>query len=309
MPVYNEEYITQGLTHPLFVRQWIPDGEIYGLVQICHGMMEHGGRYDKLGNYLASHGFAAFCHDHRGHGRTCLEGEQLGYFADKDGWDVIVNDAVELGGIMRQRYPDGPFILFGHSMGSLVVSTISAMGRETFYSGYILCGSPSPNPMAKMGMAMADGMSKIGLAKKPNIFFHALAFADPKKLFKRRVKKDDWLSTNDEELEKYRNDPLCGFHFTTSGFHDLLDGLSRVRNDKWALRTECKPFLLISGDMDPVGGYGKAARWIDDQLKAVGRRSTCILYQGKRHEILNERDCDQTYVDILKWILEVYNHG
>ena len=75
MPVYKEGYFYEDLPHPLFVRQWLPDGEIFGLVQLCHGMAEHGNRYKRLGTYLAEHGYAAFCHDHGRQGKKCLDGE------------------------------------------------------------------------------------------------------------------------------------------------------------------------------------------------------------------------------------------
>ena len=97
MATYKEEMMTEGLGHPLFVREWLPEGDIRGLVQLCHGMAEHSARYAKLGEYLASYGYAAFCHDHRGHGKTCREGEVLGYFGETGGWDALVNDAVALG--------------------------------------------------------------------------------------------------------------------------------------------------------------------------------------------------------------------
>ena len=194
-------------------------------------------------------------------------------------------------------------------MGSLVVSTIAALGRETFYSGYILCGSPSPNAMAPVGMALARSFCALGLSQKPNLFLHALVFADASKLFRHEKRHNSWISSDEAQVGRYNKDPLCGFHFTTAGFYDLFDGLSRVRSSKWAVRTECKPFLVISGDKDPIGSCGGAVRWIDDQLEAAGRQVEYKLYPGKRHEILNEADCDQVYVDILKWILEVYNCG
>lgn len=309
MAIYSEEYMEDGLSHRLFVRQWAPEGEIYGLVQICHGMAEHSGRYQKLGEYLADHGFAAFCHDHRGHGKTVLEGEKLGYFADKNGWDTILQDSLELGGVMRSRYPDGPYILFGHSMGSLIVSNIAALGRETIYSGFILCGSPAPNPMVSLGLGMAKSFCRMGLSKTPNYFLHALAFADPGRLIRREKSPNAWISSDPDQVDKYDADPLCGFKFTSSGFYDLFDGLSRVRCDRWAVRTECKPFLLISGQDDPVGRCGYAVEWIEDQLKGAGRDVRSHLYPGKRHEILNDGDCGQVYTDIMKWILEVYNRG
>ena len=304
MSIYKEEMMTEGLGHPLFVREWLPEGDIRGLVQLCHGMAEHSARYAKLGEYLASYGYAAFCHDHRGHGKTCREGEVLGYFGETGGWDALVNDAVALGEIMRRRYPDGPYILFGHSMGSLIVSSMAALGRPTLYDAFILCGSPAPNPLAPVGKAMARGFCRIGMADKPNDILNAMAFSNNNKHFKKERSDNAWLSSDRDQVGKYDRDPLCGFHFTSAGFYDLFDGLSRVRSEGWAVKTECKPFLLISGGDDPVGNCGKGPDWIEHQLKACGREVKNIIYPGKRHEILNETDCDQVFTDIITWITE-----
>lgn len=308
MPVYKEGYFYEDLPHPLFVRQWLPDGEIFGLVQLCHGMAEHGNRYKRLGTYLAEHGYAAFCHDHRGHGKTCLDGETLGYFSPENGWRDLVDDTLAIGRIMRHEFCDGSFILFGHSMGSLVVSAV-AESEDNMYDGFILCGSPSPNSMAPLGKALAEGFCKIGMAKKPNIVLHALAFADVNRFFKKDSSKNAWLSSDKQQVSKYDSDPLCGFHFTSRGFYDLFTGLIDVRSKSWAVRTQCKPFLLISGQDDPIGGYGNGVLWIRDRLKAAGRDVTCILYPKKRHEILNESDCGKVYTDIVSWILREVENG
>ena len=305
MPICKEELLTEGLEHPLFLRLWLPDGQARGLVQLCHGMAEHSARYDRLGRFLAENGYAAFCHDHRGHGHSCLPGEPLGYFAPTDGWEVLVRDALTVGTQLRRRFPDGPFFLFGHSMGSLIVSDMAAREHAACYDGFILCGSPAPNAMARTGAAMARGFCKAGMAKKPNHLLHAMAFADVNKLFRREPSKNAWLTSDADHVQKYDRDPLCGFHFTSAGYRDLFTGLARNRNTGWAVRTVCRPFLLIAGQDDPIGNCGKGVLWLRDQLLAAGRDTRCILYPGKRHEILNETDCGQVYDDILNFIREV----
>ena len=126
---------------------------------------------------------------------------------------------------------------------------------------------------------------------------------------KKDSSKNAWLSSDKQQVSKYDSDPLCGFHFTSRGFYDLFTGLIDVRSKRWAVRTQCKPFLLISGQDDPIGGYGKGVLWIRDRLKAAGRDVTCILYPKKRHEILNESDCGKVYTDIVSWILREVENG
>lgn len=306
MPICKEELLEDGLAHPLFVRLWLPDDGARGLVQLCHGMAEHSARYDRLGRFLAENGYAVFCHDHRGHGHTRLAHEPLGYFAKDNGWEALVQDALAVGTQMRRRFPKGPFILFGHSMGSLIASDMAARTQAACFDRIILCGSPAPNPMARAGAAMARGFCIAGMGQKPNHLLHTLAFADVNKAFRRSPSKNAWLTTDADHVRKYDKDPLCGFHFTSAGYRDLFTGLARNRNTGWAVRTVCCPFLLIAGQDDPIGDRGKGVLWLRDQLAAVGRDVQCILYPGKRHEILNEVDCAQVYDDILNFITEAH---
>jgi alpha-beta hydrolase superfamily lysophospholipase len=309
MSVFSTRYIVDGLSHPLFVRQWLPEGEVKGLVQICHGMAEHSARYARLGEFLAGHGYAVFCHDHRGHGETCGDRETKGFFSEDGGWDLLVSDAEALGKLMREEIKEGRFILFGHSMGSLIVSDMAALGRGTQYDAFVLCGSPAPNPGAAAGKTMAAGIMHMGLGKKPSSVINSIAFGGYNKHFADEKDPFSWLTRDKSVREAYERDPNCGFLFTAAGFYALFDGICRVRSDEWALRTECKPFLVISGGEDPVGNYGQAVDWIRDQLQQQGRDVTAIGYPGMRHEILNELDNDKVYDDILQWMDEVSVNG
>ena len=278
------------------------------IVQISHGMCEYIERYEEFAELLVCWGFLVCGHDHIGHGKSVGSEEELGYFSKKNGWNALVDDLHTMTRLIKERYPGLPVILLGHSMGSLVVSAV-AESEDNMYDGFILCGSPSPNSMAPLGKALAEGFCKIGMAKKPNIVLHALAFADVNRFFKKDSSKNAWLSSDKQQVSKYDSDPLCGFHFTSRGFYDLFTGLIDVRSKRWAVRTQCKPFLLISGQDDPIGGYGKGVLWIRDRLKAAGRDVTCILYPKKRHEILNESNCGKVYTDIVSWILREVENG
>ena len=302
--IYKESLWTEGLSHPLFVRQWLPEGEIRGLVQILHGMAEHSGRYDRLGSFLAENGYVAFCHDHRGHGHTCLAGETLGWFAEQNGWEVITRDLLQLGRMMREVYPEGRYILFGHSMGSMLASEAAIREEAGMYDRFILCGSPAPNPMVGGGIALAKAYCAIGKAKTPNETLYYLSIGKTSKIFKKDSSQNAWLTTDTAHVRKYDDDPLCGFYFTSAGFRDLFTGMARTRNKNWAVKTLCKPFLLISGADDKIGNKGEGVLWLRDQLRAAGREVDCILYEGKRHEILNETDSDKVYTDILSFISE-----
>lgn len=307
--IYTEALWTEGLDHPLYVRQWLPEGEIRGLVQILHGMAEHSGRYDRLGTFLAQNGYAAFAHDHRGHGCSCLAGEIFGWFAEQDGWEVLTQDAFRLGRMMREEYPAGDFVLFGHSMGSMLACEMATREEGWIYDRYILCGSPSPNPMVGAGIALAKAYCAAGMDKTPNDVLYYLSIGKANKLFRKEKSRHAWLNANKTGITSYAADPLCGFHFTSAGFRDLFIGMARTRSKDWAVKTVCRPFLLISGADDTIGGRGKGVQWLRDQLRSAGREADCLLYPGKRHEILNEIDCEPVYNDILSFIPEDDIHG
>ncbi len=302
--IYKEELLKDGLDHPLFVRQWLPEGEVRGLVQILHGMAEHSERYDRLGSFLSENGYAAFCHDHRGHGYSCLAGETLGWFAEQDGWEVLTQDLLRLGRIMREAYPMGSYTLFGHSMGSMLASEAATREEAEIYDRFILCGSPAPNPLVGAAISLAKAYCAIGKDKTPNDVLYYLSIGKMNRIFRKEKSRHAWLNSNKASIQKFADDPLCGFHFTSSGFRDLFTGMARTRSKTWALRSLCKPYLLISGANDAIGGRGEGVLWLQDQLRTVGREAECILYEGKRHEILNETDSENVYNDILSFISE-----
>ena len=140
----------------------IPD-QPHAMVQISHGMCEYFLRYEGFAHYLAQHGFLVFGHDHQGHGYTATDAEALGFTRKGGGADCLVEDAYTLSCVMKREYPNLPLILFGHSMGSMVISEMATREEGWIYDRYILCGSPAPNPMVKGGIALAKAYCAIGM--------------------------------------------------------------------------------------------------------------------------------------------------
>lgn len=132
----------------LYASVWEPEGECRGTVQICHGMSEHIGRYHWLAEQLTARGYRVCGDDHLGHGRTAQRKEDLGYFGAKDGWKHLIEDEHLLFGIMRQRAPEQPYFLLGHSMGSFITRAYITRFGEGL-SGYICCGTSGRNPLVK----------------------------------------------------------------------------------------------------------------------------------------------------------------
>jgi alpha-beta hydrolase superfamily lysophospholipase len=249
-------------------------------------MSEHSLRYDELADFLTQTGIAVYADDHLGHGKTFEKNGELGYFADKDGWNIIVSDLESVRRLSKREYPALPATLLGHSMGSFMARThmIKYPGAFDFY---ILSGTGhTPAAVVRLGRRLArlEAARKGGKYRSENMNRRCFG------AFNRRFKCEfDWLCHDRERLDKYRDDKLCGFVFTLSGFIDLFDGLEFISNADNLKKIPAKTgVLLISGGDDPVGGRGKGVAHVAKLLKKAGAGVHVKLYPGLRHELLNE---------------------
>lgn len=277
-----------------------------GVVQLAHGMAEHIGRYDDFARFLAANGFVVCGNDHLGHGKSVNDRSELGFFAEKDGNIRLVDDMHILTRIMKKKYPDIPYFLFGHSMGSLCARCYAThFGDEL--NGAIFCGTAEIPAAASALAPILDALiEKLGertvYPKLGELFNNFSSISVPDK-----TSNIDWLSRNKENREKYAADELCGFTFTLSAYRDVFALASECAAKDWASKLpENLHIMLISGALDPIGMNGKGVVAVSDNLTAAGRQHTVILYPGDRHEILNEDDRDRVYGDVLSWINSTY---
>ncbi len=273
------------------------------VLQITHGMNEYIGRYREFAEYLAENGFAVCGNDHLGHGRTAPSDEKLGYFAPRDGHRYLVEDVHELYLLMRERYPDLPYFLFGHSMGSFITrSYITKYGGEL--SGYICSGTGGPNPLGKIAVVLAEAeIRRLGEFGR-STFLSNLAFGGYNKRYTEHRTRYDWLTRDTEIVDRYEKDRLCNYVFTASGFRDLFLLLNEISTKAWAKKVPQQlPVHMISGKEDPVGEYGKGVRKVYDLLREAGVENLSLkLYDGCRHEVLNELNRKDTYAELLEWM-------
>lgn len=285
---------------------YLPEnGEIKAVLQIAHGMAEHLERYEKFASYLCDNGIAVYINDHLGHGQSIKSENELGFFGKKDGWKNFVEDCHKLSLIAKEENPDKPFFFFGHSMGSFVARAYSLKyGNEI--KGAIFCGTAGPNPAAGAGIMIANLISKIKGDHYRSKLIDNIAFGAYNKKFEGRT-AFDWLSRDNEEVDKYIADPLCGFLFTVLGYRDLFSVLGFISSKEWfgGLSKEL-PVLMIAGAMDPVGDYGAGVKKVEQMLTDAGKKNIrTILYPDARHEILNEKECFETVCkDVASWIEE-----
>lgn len=281
--------------------KYIPQGEVRAVLQIAHGMAEHFERYEKFIGVLCDNGIAVFTNDHLGHGKSVAKPEDKGYFGP-GGWHVMVADCHELYGIARKEFPTQPYYFFGHSMGSFVARAYTREYGQDL-AGAIYCGTGGKNPALGMGIALSKMIASCKGDRHKSKLIDGMAFGAYNKKFEKRT-NFDWLTRDHDVVDAYIADPDCGFLFTVNGMLGLFGVLQSVSGPDWynSLPKDL-PILLIAGDMDPVGNYGKGVSQVCDDLKAAGRNVEMILYKDCRHEILNESAVfDTVCKDVLEFI-------
>lgn len=276
---------------------------VRAVVLVCHGMVEHIGRYRDFMLFLAHHGIAALGHDQLGHGKTAPDPASLGYFAHQDGYQSLIRDMHQTCRIAENMFPGCARFLLGHSMGSLVARLYSVKYPDTI-SGAVYLGTPGPNTLTGVGMMLAQHtVRKAGKFSRPQLL-QKMTLGDMNKRFTPVRTPKDWLTREETQVDRYIADPLCDFTFTAQGFADLFCMLEIVNSRKWAVSyPKGLPTLILSGDCDPVGNFGRGVLQVYNSLLAAGAEDlTFQLYEGARHELLNETNREEVYGDILGWI-------
>lgn len=289
----------------IYACAFYPEQEPLCIVQIVHGMKDRIARYEEFAKYLTKRGILVVGDDHLGHGKTVTEGETFGYFCENDPATVLVRDEHRLKKIMEEKYPTIPYIILGHSMGSFIVRNYMAK-YGTGVEGAILCGNGTPK---KVELLFGKLLTKvIGKAKGPKYVSKLVDHISTKSYMsgiEGAKTKHDWLSTDEEAVQKFAGDTLCsGFTFTVNGYQTLYELALRMQKKENMLKIPKKlPVLIVSGTEDPVGGKGLAPKKLyDDYLNLDLTKVVLKLYSGARHEILNEKDRETVFVDLYNWI-------
>jgi len=273
-----------------------------GLVQISHGMAEHKGRYQEFINFLNLNGFHVVIHDHRGHGERIFE-NKIGFFDQEDGWNLVVNDLLDIHLDTNKRFPNIPKILLGHSMGSWI--GLSALQKKNLFDAAMLSGSSYPNPSETFMQKLLLKIEMFRLGKNGySRLLHRIIFGGFNGRFQNTNTPNDWLSQDAERVEDYTNDPLCGFVVTNQLWSDLIEGIKLVFDQKnLSLIKKNIPILVFSGSDDPVGAMGKGTSKLHKCLMENECKSELYLVDGARHETLNETNRITTYNHVLKFLI------
>lgn len=293
--IQKDGYITK-LTH--YVCQAKPKASIL----ILHGMAEHQNRYETFANYLVTHGFDVYSYDHRGHG-TDKKLSDLGFLAREYGYQLVVQDAIEISESIAKNNRCNKFFLFGHSMGSIISRNVIQTYDK--YTGVLLSGTNfPPKLMVLSGLFMSSIIIKLKGPKHISPYLSNLMFGSKKYTSLSTRTAFDWLTRCNPIVGAYMHDPYCGFTCTASFYHDILKLVENEISKKQIQLTRKElPLFIISGEKDPVGSYGKEVNKYINALKKLGFSNiSSKLYPECRHEILNELNKEEVFSDIQLWI-------
>lgn len=275
------------------------------ILQLAHGMVEFIDRYDDFAKFLNKHDILVVGHDHLGHGHSVVSQDEWGFFDDHDATQYLIDDMHHITMVFKESYPNVPYFVFGHSMGSFITRYYLTQYSQVV-DGAIICGT-GQNPKLELigGKTLAGIISTFKGNRYRSKLIDDLAFGSMNKAVKNPRTDKDWLSRDPKQVDLYLGEPRCNFMFTLNGYKHLFDTCLKVQDKKYInnIRKDL-PILMISGDEDPVGGKeGKRVLEVYEQFKSIGINNIeCILYPEYRHEILNEINNDIVYNDVLNWI-------
>jgi alpha-beta hydrolase superfamily lysophospholipase len=282
----------------------------FAVLQLIHGMNEYIEKYEGFISFLTDTGVVVCGCDQLGHGETAAESD-AGFFAEKSGWEHITDDQHVLYEIMRKRYRSLTYVMFGHSMGSIILRRyITLCGKDSVPDGAVICGTCGKKRMLGAGIALSSLIMKVKGARYRSKFIDNLAFKGINARFSAENDASSWLAKNAEHRRKMNADSRMNVLFTVSAYNDMFKLLQYISDDAWAGKVpESLPLLLISGSDDPFGGYGAGVTAVYESLRDAGVNEVSMkLYDGDRHEILFEDDKTAVYADIARFIRTVYEN-
>jgi alpha-beta hydrolase superfamily lysophospholipase len=282
--------------------KWFPNESPKAIIIIVHGMAEHIERYNEFANYLANNGYLVVGYNQRGHKGSISSNDDYGYMGKFDNFKVLVSDLNKIVEIEKISHPKSKIFIFGHSMGSFVTQSF-VQNFNVKVDGVILSGSARQNTITLyFGLFLAVFIKLFLGRRHRSKLLHFLTFGIYNKQFKPNRTASDWLSRDNDEVDKYINDNYCGGIFSTAYFKDFFKGLIKINRGHHKIYTSL-PILLISGAVDPVGGSSKFVRSLFNSFNKESIKDLDLkIYPNARHELLNELNKEEVFEDCLTWL-------
>lgn len=301
------KYLSSNKENEIYAKIYTPKNveKVEGIIQISHGMCEYIEKYEEFIKYMLDKGYIVCGNNHLGHGKK-VEKEKRGFFADSDGYKYMVEDLHLFTKIVKDKFPNIPYFIFGHSMGSFIARIyISKYAKEI--DGAIIMGTGTLNKLVPAGIKLAD----VIIARKGKMYrskmLTNMVIGEFNKKFKPNKSKYDWLSSDESMLPVYENDKIGDFIFTVSGYKDLFN-LNILANDIKTFEKTPKelPIFILSGNDDPVGDSGVGVLEVyHNYINTEHEKVKVKLYPKLRHELLNEVCRNNVYDDIIDWIRNI----
>lgn len=304
--VINEDFtFTSRDKTEIKVYKWVPTNQKpKGVVQIAHGMAETAARYERFAEVLTKRGLIVYANDHRGHGKTAASIEELGYLGDEGAFELLVEDMAKLSDIIEKENSTLPIYLFSHSMGSFAAQRY-IMDYKGNIEGLILSGSNGEQGLIlKAGKTVVRATMAVKGRKFKSKFIDTLIFGGFNKKFEPKKTGSEWLTRDTDELDKYVKNPYCGTLFPVSFYDEFIENLEYIENKNNFLKIpKDLPILILSGNQDPVGDFGKGVEKLYHRYENRGVRDLKMkLYEGARHELLHETNRAEVMRDIVEWV-------
>ncbi|MAV01182.1 MAG: transporter [Rhodobacteraceae bacterium] len=278
--------------------------DIKGVMVISHGMSEHIGRYNWLISKLNNDGFHVIACDHRGHGNNIKNGKIAGYFANKNGWSKVTNDLREVINFSKSQYPELHCYLLAHSMGSWIA--LSMFDQKVDIRAMVLTGSSKiPNLLIYFQEIIINIEILLNGNEGVSKLIDNLTIRSFNNKFKPIKSPNDWISSDESNVNNYTSDPLCGFMVTNKLWLDLCHGLKRIFNIKFYSKlNENLPVFIISGECDAASSNGKLATKLFKFLSNHFNNIKIELIPNTRHEIFSEHNKEYSYKKFISFIYQ-----
>ena len=290
--------------HTIYAEIYTPrSATAKGVIQLAHGMIDYTARYTGLADYLTERGYILAGNHHLGHGKSVLSDDDFGYFADKGGLEYVLADMHTMNKKLRETFPALPIVLFGHSMGSFL-SRLYVARHPHNVKAFIINGTGGKNPLVGMGMTVAKLVKALYGPRHRSGLINTLAFGSYNSKFPKEEGANAWLTRDVAAVAGRDSDRFTNFKFTVSGYIDLFTALRDCNSKKWYQEYPKElPTLIVSGDMDPVGDYGKGPSEVYKGLMLAGASNVTLkLYEGARHELFNETCKEEYFADLVEWL-------
>jgi len=285
------------------------DGKFTRIMQIIHGMTEHIGRYLHFCEYLTTKGFLVIGHDQLGHGKTATKPEDYGYYGEPDPNALAIDDIHKLRVLYQNKYPNLPFFMLGHSMGSYLLRQYISNHSERLAGALIIGTGYVPYCTTVFGINMVKILTCFKGSHHRSNFLKNMSLGTSYYKKYDLTKTDptnSWVCRDAEVVKKFYDDKMCQFDFTLNGYLTLFQAVQNSCNPSYVMKIKRDlPIIFVSGDCDPVGSNGEGVKKAYELMKSIGSLDvTMKLYNDARHEVLNETNKEEVYEYLLKWLDE-----